>query len=319
MKKALVMTVVLVLGLGFAASAVSLAGEWSGAVEFDPGAVAFADFLTDFSSDLSVTYSIGSLSVTSETGFDSLGYASQAFSAEVTLGAFIFASEMSFLPRAVLTETITYDYTGSIYDDFDWGPPWPLQSASVPQLLSTAVVTETTVETFGVAFDEWTTEASLNIAGVNLGALFYMKDFVGTVSTEVIPVYDYEWATIQTPPLPLPPWLPPIALTDSGNPQPFGPFNWWEYMTQTATYVVDNSDLVNRGAGWRFMISGELSPVKITSYTYFNLIEGFAMDDDPDTKSFDRNGEFTIAEPDQIVRFTEEYIVIEGLSLGCIE
>ncbi|MCK4391383.1 hypothetical protein KAX17_00575 [Candidatus Bipolaricaulota bacterium] len=318
MKKALVMTFVLVLGLGVAVSAQSLEGEWAGSVEFDPGAVAFADFLTDFSSDLSVTYKVSSFIFTSETGFDSVGYASQAFSAEATLGAFLFSSEMSFLPRAIWQTDVFHDYNGNLYEDSTWftGFPdhpqalFPFPTVGPPPF---PVDTVTTVDWFQVTMDDWTVESSISLAGVNFGGLFFFEFWGGTVTDETWPIYEYDTTTYQAA---VPAVPPALSLVDATP-----PVNMVEWMPQTGTYTVwDNTGVVNTGAGWRFVISGTLSPVTLTSYTYFNLIEGFAMDDDPDTKSFDRNGEFEITNwADQVVRFTEEYIVIEGLSLGCIE
>jgi len=299
MKKALVIALMLMLGLGLAAFSSSIEGSWSFGASFNPGAVEFADFVIDFDSTLSLSYLFGGWTFSSTTGFDGLGYASQSFATEGVLGAFSFSSSMVFLPRAITATNVTHDFSGNFYEDFIW---WPFMA---PELL-VPPVTEivTTVDTIGVAFDEWMVEAGVSIAGVKFSGLFYMKDFPGTVTSETNDIYFYE-------------------LTDPGvilasDLIDITPFNVADVMEQTGTYTVfDLTGLVNTGAGWRFLLEGSVGDVTMKSYTYFNLDEGFV--ETATVKSFARDGDYSIMFPDQVVRFSSQYFVIEGLSLGCIE
>jgi len=306
MKKALVMTFVLVLGLGLAASAAgALSGTWSVTVSFDPSATVFTD-LVGFSSDLEIDYTIGGWTFTSTSGFSNDGYDAQSFTAGGIVGAFTFSSTMNFLPMAIAGTTKTLLYDGSIYN---WDP---LLWLPTNLTLSVAALAREAADPVPAAavpeFDDWTVEGSVSIAGVSFEALFFMEDWAGTLETTETPTYWYELS--QTPAL-----LPATALVYSGN--PVQGLYW--YMPQSGSYTVDNADdLLLIGAGWRFKAAGSFGDVTLTSYTYFNLIEGFDMDADPDTKSFGRDGEFTIAVDDQVVRFTEEYITLEGMSLGCV-
>jgi len=308
MKKALVMTFVLVLGLGFAAFAdAGLGGKWTASISFAPDEPLLADFIT-FSSDLEIDYTIGGWTFKSITGFTADGYDSQSFTAGGIVGAFTFSSTMNFLPAATLTKTTTTSYGGSTYNLAIPWISWPFRG--LPANLATVVETELEVITSGVAFDDWTVEGSVSIAGVSFEALFFMENWVGTLETTETPTYWYELRT-QTPALILGP-----ALVYSLNPVP--PATGWNYyMPQSGSYTVVE-DQVTWGAGWRFKVAGSFGDVTLTSYTYFNLIEGFDMDADPDTKSFARDGDFTISIGDQEVRFTEEYITLEGMSLGCL-
>jgi hypothetical protein len=303
MKKALVIALMFGLGLGLVAfGQSSIEGKWSFSVEFNPGAVVFADFLTDFDSTLSLSYLFGGWTFSSETGFDGLGYASQSFAAEGVLGAFSFSSSMVFLPRAITASDVFHDFGGNFYEDTGVIPNW---------LLAPVTDTITTVDTIGVAFDEWTVEAQVNIAGVSFSGLFYMKNFPGTTTSVTNDIYEYEYTIVTGTVIP----SDLIDITPVAVP-PLGPGT--EIMIQTGTYtVVDATGLVTVGAGWRFLLEGSVGDVTLKSYTYLNLDEGFA--ETATVKSFDRDGAYVIMFADQVVRFSSQYFVIEGLSLGCIE
>ena len=97
MKKALVLTFVLVFALGAAAFAAPLSGAWSTDIEFaiqTPG-----DFnVGSFTSTLAVNYAVGGWEFGSRSGFALLGWTSQSFSAEGALGAFEIGSALVFNP-----------------------------------------------------------------------------------------------------------------------------------------------------------------------------------------------------------------------------
>jgi len=69
------------------------------------------------------------------------------------------------------------------------------------------------------------------------------------------------------------------------------------------------------GSGWRFKVAGSIGDIAATSYTYFNLSEA-------DVKAtycpeVGKRGVFTIVNADCAPAFYEEYITLEGFSLGC--
>jgi len=303
MKKALVIALMFGLGLGLIAFGSPIEGKWSFSVTFNPGAVAFGDFLTDFGSDLSFSYTIGGATFSSETGFDELGYASQSFAADVVLGAFTFSSSMVFLPRAITATAEFHAFGGNFYEDAGGIPNW---------LIPPVTDTITTVDVVGVAFDEWTVEGEVSIAGLKFSGLFYLKSFGGTTTSVTNDIYDYEWIIVAGAPLA----TDLIDITPVTVP-PLGPGTY--IMVQTGTYtVVDSTGLVNTGAGWRFIIEGSFGDVTLKSYTYFNLTEGF--EETATSKSFDRDGDLEIdIDGMQWMWFSSQYFVIEGLSLGCIE
>ncbi len=110
MKRALVLSLAIVLGLGIATFAQSLSGEWDTTITIDPEAGGVADFL-DFSSSLTVTYSIGGWAFTSYSAFDDAGWADQTFSADGSLGAYTFSSTLDFDPTGAFEEL---DVSGSV-------------------------------------------------------------------------------------------------------------------------------------------------------------------------------------------------------------
>jgi hypothetical protein len=96
MKKALVLSLAVVLGLGFAAFAQGvLTGEWDTTITIDPSALTVAAFL-DFETELTVTYSIGGWDFTSFSKIDDTGWTTQTFDAAGAFGAFNVASGLAF-------------------------------------------------------------------------------------------------------------------------------------------------------------------------------------------------------------------------------
>jgi hypothetical protein len=97
MKRALVLSLVVVLGLGIASFAQSLSGEWATTITIDPTALTVAAFL-DFSTELTITYEVGGWAFTSYSALSDLGWIDQTFSAEGSLGAWTFGSVVDFDP-----------------------------------------------------------------------------------------------------------------------------------------------------------------------------------------------------------------------------
>jgi len=127
-------------------------------------------------------------------------------------------------------------------------------------------------------FTTWKAEGSVSIAGVEFGGLFYLDQ-----SHWDVPLLSY------------------VTTLDG---------------TQS-----DSCDATSKynGAGWRFMASGAVGDATVTSYTYFNLVE-----DDVSTTycpAVGKSGSFSIASTECCggcgAGFYEEYIMVEGLSIGC--
>ena len=96
MRKALVLSLAVVLGLGFAAFAQGeLTGEWDTTITITPSALTVAAFL-DFETELTVTYSIGGWDFTSYSAIDDTGWVAQSFDAGGAFGAFTIASGIVF-------------------------------------------------------------------------------------------------------------------------------------------------------------------------------------------------------------------------------
>jgi hypothetical protein len=95
LKKALVLAIVMVLGLGAVAFAGPFSGSWDTTLSFgiaDPFA------FVGFASNLSLTYSVCGWDFSSVSAFDVTGFVDQYFTAAGSLGAFTFGSYLNFDP-----------------------------------------------------------------------------------------------------------------------------------------------------------------------------------------------------------------------------
>jgi len=156
MKKALVIALMFVLGLGMLAFAGPLTGSWSTTVRVDPGATDFDFFFLGLDSTLVADYTFGGWTFGSKTVFDKAGFASQSFSAAGVLGAFTFSSNMSFDPMAITVKT---------YDVGD------LTMTQTPSTICPLVWTTTTS---APKFLKWDATGSVSIAGVSLEGYFLL-------------------------------------------------------------------------------------------------------------------------------------------------
>jgi len=112
MKRALVLSLICVLGFAFGGMAASLTGYWDTDVTIDPTLASFADAIS-LTSDLSVTYTIGSWDFTSLTELTDAGWLDQTFAIGGVLGAFTIASGVDFDPVGGFDE-LTLDVDISI-------------------------------------------------------------------------------------------------------------------------------------------------------------------------------------------------------------
>jgi len=110
MKRALVLTFVLILGLGIAASA-QIKGQWCTDVVIDPQGTGGVYF-TSFASTLSVDYTVGGWTFNSKSTFALTGWTGQVFNVNGTLGAFTIGSILTFNPSTALFTS--WKTTGSV-------------------------------------------------------------------------------------------------------------------------------------------------------------------------------------------------------------
>jgi hypothetical protein len=93
MKKALVLSLAVVLGLGVASFAQTLSGSWDTTIGITPSPVALT-----IDSELIVTYAVSGWSFTSDTVIDETGWTKQHFDVSGALGAFTLGSTLTFNP-----------------------------------------------------------------------------------------------------------------------------------------------------------------------------------------------------------------------------
>jgi hypothetical protein len=99
MKRALVLTIACVIGLGiagFAASPGMLSGVWTANICFDPQTT--GNNITSFTSTLDIDYTVAGWTFSSASTFGITGWLEQEFSASGTLGAFSIGSTTVFDP-----------------------------------------------------------------------------------------------------------------------------------------------------------------------------------------------------------------------------
>jgi len=110
MKKALVLSLVMVLGLGVASFAQNLGGSWDTTITIDPTLTAHPPI--GISSELIVTYEVSGWSFTSDTTLTEAGWTGQAFVVAGSLGAFTLGS------------TLTFDPAGGLLNPLDFFASW---------------------------------------------------------------------------------------------------------------------------------------------------------------------------------------------------
>ena|GEM_PF-6391227 len=166
MKKALVLGLILLFGVGIAATA-QLSGYWSSSITIDPSPVTFDKFFTALDSTLKVDYALSNWTFGGVSSFDITGFSAQTFSASGALGAFTFATSMSFDPAYVTTKTYAIQTPTFIGG--------PTQTNSINNLCPrTWASTTSTPE-----FTKWDVTASVSIAGVSFEA-YVLQDYANT-------------------------------------------------------------------------------------------------------------------------------------------
>ena len=106
MKRALVISLICVLGFTFAGMAATLSGTWDTDVIIDPVAVTIS-----LTSEIEVVYTVGDWAFTSTTSLTELGWADQTFGAAGVLGAFSLSSALDLDPAGLFDSWTT---TGAV-------------------------------------------------------------------------------------------------------------------------------------------------------------------------------------------------------------
>lgn len=113
MKRALVLTVLCVVGLGiagFAAAPGMLSGTWTADICFDPQTT--NNPIVKFESTLDIDYTVSNWTFSASSTFDITGWATQSFGASGSLGAFTIGSSATFDPGTA--EFLAWDVDASV-------------------------------------------------------------------------------------------------------------------------------------------------------------------------------------------------------------
>jgi hypothetical protein len=179
MKKALVLSLAVVLGLGVASFAQTLSGSWDSTIGVNPG----PPVVLTIDSELIVTYSISGWSFSSDTVLDETGWISQDFAVDGALGAFTIGSALVFDPVGPAFFT-SWEVTGglSLAGVTFEGTFTLLPSVTTLELIGsgTAGAVDVTVDiTFGDGLG-----CNFNFAGVDIEVdfPFCCADVISTIS-----------------------------------------------------------------------------------------------------------------------------------------
>ena len=289
MKKALVISLVMALGLGFGVLAQTWEGTWDTDIVIVPSAATFAGFISSFDSDLDVNFLVGGWDFGMTSDFSAAGLDGLGFTAEGALGAFSFDVDIDFIPMKVSKVETEYFGLGLNTD-----------ANCLAQTDSSIVYTSKTVKnTVGPAFDDLTVIGSVSIAGVSFEGLFYLK---GT-DTDAPTTYSY------------------YETTSVGGVKQFSNASGAMPTLASGTLSVASSTKV--GSGAKFTLIGSFGGATLTSYTYFNIAESMYNDeveapDKPSTEdALKKYGSIDgLVCEGCTVMWSSEYILIEGLSFG---
>jgi len=175
MKRALVLSLAIIFGLGVAAFGQTLSGTWTVDISIDATKVSFADAL-DFSSTLTVDYSVGGWVFGSSSTFIDTGWSDQIFTAVGALGAYLFDTTLDLGPdgtfdswkvdAGVTMGGMTFGIVATLYGPAATNPGLSLVLTGSG---STNLVTITGALTFG---DPTTTDCDLDWQGIKITAGF---------------------------------------------------------------------------------------------------------------------------------------------------
>jgi hypothetical protein len=106
MKRALVLSLIFAVGLGFAGFAQTLSGTWDTDIILDLTATAWPAGVA-INSEITVDYTVGDWTFGSVTTIDDTGWLDQTFSAGGVLGAFSLTSALDLDPAGLFDEWVT--------------------------------------------------------------------------------------------------------------------------------------------------------------------------------------------------------------------
>jgi hypothetical protein len=285
LKKALVLAIVMVLGLGVAGFAQGvLEGVWDTDISLYPAAGEFGDFIKSFTSEVDIDFTLGCFTFGVETTFGLAGLTGMDFGVEGTLGAFTLSGDIAFSPAVIAT-------TETAYLGLE------LVSSCLTGVNGLSWTKKTVTNTYTAAFDYMELVGSVSIAGVDLEALFYL-DGVDETSFQKTGLFGT------------------VVADPTG--QTFGD----DGLVQTGTVTVFNS--LSNGAGWRVLASGSCGGATLTGRVYFNLADYWGSHygayglDYPLSYHFAESGDWSIVCDDCISRFTGLQVLAEDLSFACV-
>jgi len=266
MKRALVLSLAVILGLGVGAFG-QITGYWSTTLGIDPQPLAF----TSMASTLKVDYALSGWTFGSVSTFNIAGFSAQAFKVAGSLGAFTLVTNMKFNPIDVSVRTSSLPQSSSLM---------LMHDAVYTNGFSGVCPVTYTATTWLPAFSTWDVTIGASIAGV---------------AVEAYVLQDYSAAN---------------ALTTLNA----------FYVGGVQTSSLTCASTLAEGMGWRLKVAGSFGAVKVTRYTYFNLGEYtiFAMNESAVwCPAVGKAGVFEIAYAGCNFPFTEEYVLVQGLSFGC--
>jgi hypothetical protein len=216
MKKALVLSLAVVLGLGVASFAQTLSGSWDTTISINPG----PPVTLGIDSELIVTYAVSGWSFTSDTVLDETGWLGQSFEVGGSLGAFTLGSVVVFdtvLPFGFTSWEVTggLSLAGVTFDMTFASVPGDVALEIVAAGSAGAVDVEVDV-TFGSAYHNttgWHAGDELGIcdfdwAGVDItvGFPFCCADVVSTISFDCLG-FNYAQFKVTDIAIPALPWV----------------------------------------------------------------------------------------------------------------
>jgi hypothetical protein len=208
MKRALVISLICVLGLAFSGLAATLSGSWDTDVTIDPQQTNFNDAI-GIVSVLTVAYTVGDWTFTSVTDLDETGWTDQDFSVAGVLGAFSLTSALDFDP--VTPAFGSWNTTASVaIAGVSFGADFTLAGGSVAlELTGSGVAGDVTIDvavTFGdpaAGCDLDWTGVTIDVgfpfccADINLEVAFDCTGFLSaTFTTGGIAIPNLPWVTI---------------------------------------------------------------------------------------------------------------------------
>jgi len=311
MKKALVIALMMVLGVGALTTAATITGSWdvTFSVNFHKlyNACPYAwSEIFGMDSTLEMAYTVGGVVFSSVSTFDAAhGFNAQEFSAAGGLGAFTFEAKMEFLPNAVINKyEMWWDNDYPEADDWWWYNNF-CDSALCDMTVLTRYYScspQTWFEETAPVFKDFEGTLGVSIAGLEIEGLALLNGWVGTTVWKDL----FFW--------------PICKDVDS----PFVNDNLFAAHVEDVVADVwyfgmcpaPASDAI--GAAFRLKLAGMAGGLNVTSFTYFNMTESdAAADKDSGCPVLGKKGNYAVAADDCGLTFTEEYFMVEGIAFCC--